>query len=732
MAPVYGAAAAFVDAALKSSGDSLFTPGRPVFSLENCQSLHREFVEQPDESKDTFENKLRRQLADAPPDVVQLAGELLFFHFLAMHPSQMRASTKRRTVEAVLSWSKAPVKVPAELLDAFEDGFANTGQSFLTRRPNQLWFLIAFLLKWKGLSDEDRSNALKDPWAFKALVFSLDPNSAQTQQHALLHLIFPDTFESIASQAHKRDIVDAFESLLDENAPSDVDRQLLLIRAKLSSKYGDGYSYYSDELRSKWRPEDEVVPVSPEEKTSGLQRYWVEKTLVQNRPDRLSGNEALGRALWSPQTSKDGRAYYRSMQEVKPGDLILHFVDNQRFIGVSRAVSTADDTFVGLSGTEWADRPAFRIQLSDYTTLTPPIERESLFKNPAVASKLKDIANEHKGKGLFFNRDLDLNQGAYLTEAPKELVEIFDALCREQSSSGLPHYSSPEPTVPLPATTRSPLSMDWLIKETLWQQERLEELIDSIRSRSPQIILAGPPGTSKTWVAQRIARYLSEDRLDGVRTIQFHPSYSYEDFVEGLRPVVGKEGLQFAPVAGVIPQLVDQINKTKNGAVLIIDEMNRANLPRVFGELMYLLEYRDKDISLPYRQSFRLPSQLLLIGTMNTADRSIRHLDVALRRRFEIFECPPEPAILSRFYETVDNEVNDLVPGFESLNAMLASRLDRHHTIGHSFFMTNPMTADRLKKVWKYKIGPLLEEYFFDQPDLVKEIGPEQFWKSLA
>src|SRR5262249_42889100 len=148
--------------------------------------------------------------------------------------------------------------------------------------------------------------------------------------------------------------------------------------------------------------------------------------------------------------------------------------------------------------------------------------------------------------------------------------------------------------------------------------------------------------------------------------------------------------------------------------VLVIDEMNRANLPKVFGELLFLLEYRDKPIDLQYSMGFRMPKKLLLIGTMNTADRSIRSIDVALRRRFDVFECAPNSEILSRYYMSRLNDVPDLVTGFEALNEALRARLDRHHTIGHTFFMVDPMTPARLRHIWEHKIGPLIEEYFFD------------------
>ena len=168
---------------------------------------------------------------------------------------------------------------------------------------------------------------------------------------------------------------------------------------------------------------------------------------------------------------------------------------------------------------------------------------------------------------------------------------------------------------------------------------------------------------------------------------------------------------------------------------MIIDEMNRANLPRVFGELMFMLEYRDTPLDLLYSKQFALPKDLLFIGTMNTADRSIRSIDAALRRRFDFFDVMPDVAILKRFYdqpERVNNLGSELFDGFERLNAELTEALDRHHTIGHTYFMAEELTEELLAHVWRRQLAPLIEEYFFDQPDIAATFRPEKYWPSLG
>src|SRR5262249_43441447 len=148
-----------------------------------------------------------------------------------------------------------------------------------------------------------------------------------------------------------------------------------------------------------------------------------------------------------------------------------------------------------------------------------------------------------------------------------------------------------------------------------------------------QLILQGVPGTGKTHVARCLARLLTAGRAGAVRLVQFHPAFSYEGFVEGIRgrtvDVGGRDEVAYPGAPRLLCSVAAEAEQRPSEPfVLVIDEINRGNLPRIFGELLYLLEYRGQSVDLPYsRRPFRLPANLYLIGTMNAADRSVTHID---------------------------------------------------------------------------------------------------------
>ena len=292
------------------------------------------------------------------------------------------------------------------------------------------------------------------------------------------------------------------------------------------------------------------------------------------------------------------------------------------------------------------------------------------------------------------------------------------------------------PVVPTPLPQSDAEDLSELSRLTLIEEKVLSELLTELEERL--VVLAGPPGTGKTWTARHIADHVTSGDKARVNLIQFHPAMSYESFVQGLQPVSDSRGqINFKVVDGiaVTSAYAAWDDPDKRPHILLIDEINRANLPKVLGELIYLLEYRGEEhgVKLQYQRSvetFALPENLRFIATMNTADRSIRSVDAAIRRRFSVFELSPNPEVLQRYYDSPDNrcEFKGLIAGFETLNAQLEADIDRHHTVGHTFFMRSVLTRERMRTIWRRQILPLLDEYFFDASERVDEYRLSDLW----
>lgn len=272
-------------------------------------------------------------------------------------------------------------------------------------------------------------------------------------------------------------------------------------------------------------------------------------------------------------------------------------------------------------------------------------------------------------------------------------------------------------------------TVEQLIHETLMDQEDVDELIELLEDKG-QAVLYGPPGTGKTWLAERFAKFFTNG--GETKTVQFHPSYGYEDFIEGIRPRIDRETRQpvYVVEPGVFRRFCDMARRRKDQRfVLVVDEINRGNLPRIFGELLYLLERRGEQVELPVSgKAFSVPENVYLLGTMNTADHSIALVDVALRRRFHFKALRPDVSLLRTWLK---REVPDMVVAadlLQQLNDELEKEgIDENLRIGHSHFMHPALDESVLERVWKHSIVPTLEEYFYGKPKKLDRFTWERF-----
>lgn len=269
--------------------------------------------------------------------------------------------------------------------------------------------------------------------------------------------------------------------------------------------------------------------------------------------------------------------------------------------------------------------------------------------------------------------------------------------------------------------------MGSMSKDVFIEEDFYNNLLNVLK-RKKNIILAGVPGVGKTFMAKRLVYSLLGKKDDKyIRMVQFHQSYAYEDFVMGYRPIengfVLKTGIfyNFCQIAQ---------SDRENDYFFIIDEINRGNISKIFGELLMLIEanYRDEEIILSYNgKNFAVPNNLYIIGMMNTADKSLAVVDYALRRRFSFFKIKPafEDGSFKEYQKKLENDYfNKLVNLLIKLNHEISDdiSLGEDFCIGHSYLCNlnkDICTRDLLKEIAYYEILPILREYYFDDLDKV-------------
>jgi 5-methylcytosine-specific restriction protein B len=690
-------------------GRSIIDPATTIWTAEAAEDLRARVADNPivGNAQGQWE-KLDLQLQGAPREVVLLAAELVF---LREHAIRNLTPEKRRLhVDSVLAHIEPGVGLPERMARWLSrptgSAGAKVGQAYFGRMWRHIIWGSTFVRHWTTLTESERAAARTNPWQLQRVMLDSGEDEADFR-NALQFLVRPDAFELITAADMKLRVRDGLATRIgggSGTAPELVDRDLLAIRLDLAREANEPFYFWDPWVRALWDPtsiaEDaEADPVAeprerhywlfapgreaskwPEFSSEGIMAIgWDELGDLAEFSSREAVRHALDPEGHQGSMKNDVLAVWQFENEMAVGDIIYAKRGRRELIGRGEVIS----------------EPRFEP------------ERES-YRN------VRSVEWTHVGKWEHPG-DAALKTLTDITKYPG-YAEKLEVLFSEDEDVELPSVT----TDPLPAYGKA----DFL-EEVYLHEERYDRL-RSLLARKKNVILAGPPGVGKTYAAKRLAQSIMGVKDPSrIRVVQFHQSYSYEDFMMGYRP---NEDAGFTLTEGPFYEFceVARADDTDRPYFFIIDEINRGNISKIFGELLMLIEAdkRGQDLRLLYKnERFSVPANLHIIGMMNTADRSLAVLDYALRRRFGFFEMRPgfESVGFRRWQRGLGSSSLDaLVETLIALNRVIADdpALGQGFAIGHSF-LTGPAAGEEVRdwlvSVVEDELIPLLDEYWFDE-----------------
>ncbi|MEX5296120.1 AAA family ATPase [Kocuria sp. CPCC 205268] len=761
--PMYRAADRWRDEALIDD-HSLFS-GEPLDGAAAAQELVEAFVLQPDVGAGTFYEKLEQQLEGVSPAAVQLAAELMFVYYLIVTTGAVKPETKRQHVRSVLGFRASGTSAfPADLFPALAGGVANPGTAYNTYRWKMLAYLIRFVEAVKARPRSEREATLTNWDTFQQLLEGLDEQSVWTQRYALEHLLFPDRAPKIVSRDDRQAVSKAFAGRLSGELPVDE----VARRLEPNAWYGERgcVDFYRTPYREQWQKQSPKLTAYVSwarrflDAMEGPRGQWLQRAqhageavsaakqhedvIAPLRAALADDESAQSFLTWARDNDDDARHAVTAFTEYRGAEAVDQFLGRipSEALPMETTPLTVASTLLMAQGAE-----DFPLWPGAATSITTRLTDTYAPHQTAAAGEKYDM----------FLECLDIVRRALgNVEEPwgtrLDAAVLADLLVRTSrpdgwddsewrafegwragkavplTSKAIAPTAASAITAPTAARTAevssSLASLEDLATSLSMDNQGmawLEETVDLLKHKR-QLIIQGPPGTGKTYIGRKLAEFLAGDPAR-VTVTQFHPGTSYEDFVQGLRPDP-ENPTSFTVVDGPLLRVAREAGEhPDNTYVLLVDEINRGNVPAVFGELYYLLEYREHEVTLTYGDVFGLPENLFLIGTMNTADRSITALDSALRRRFYVRDLRPGEVpvdgMLRQHLQTKDAELGWLADLLARANDIIK---DRDQYVGPSHFMGEGMDETWARRAWENTVMPTLREVFYSRPDILIDL----------